>query len=234
MAKTKIQWTETTWNPSTGCTKVSPGCKNCYAESMCKRLQGMAKQTKYVNGFDITIHPDTLKDPYSWKKPQLVFVNSMSDLFHSGVPDRFIRDVFDVMNNTPLHTYQVLTKRSARLKQLSSQLPWRDNIWQGVTVENAKYLSRIDDLLATQAKVKFLSLEPLLGPLPNLNLQGIDWVIVGGESGSRSRPVDIQWIRDIRDNCIATGVPFFFKQWGGKNKKKSGDLLDGRQWHQMP
>jgi protein gp37 len=232
-ARSSIEWTESTWNPVTGCTKISPGCKNCYAERMSIRLQAMG-QANYANGFKLTLHPNTLQLPFIWKKPQTIFVNSMSDLFHEGVPVDFILRIFDVMRTAYWHRYQVLTKRSSRLQLLSEQIEWAKNIWMGVSVEGRDYLYRIDDLRKTQANVKFLSLEPLLGPLPNLDLTEIDWVIVGGESGSGARPIRESWVVDIRDQCVAAGVPFFFKQWGGMNKKKAGRELQGRLWEEIP
>ena len=229
----KIEWTGTTWNPVTGCSKISQGCKHCYAERMAKRLhaQGMKK---YRNAFKVTIHPDTLKDPLKWKKPKLVFVNSMSDLFHNKVPAKFIMSVFEVMNTASQHTFQVLTKRPERVVKANKHLDWASNIWMGTSIESEKYLCRADALRETDAQVKFLSLEPLLEPLPNLNLSGIDWVIVGGESGPGARPMKEEWVAEIRDNCIDNGVPFFFKQWGGTNKKKTGRTLEGRQWDELP
>lgn len=228
-----IEWTESTWNPVTGCTKVSPGCKHCYAKRMAERLQAMG-QPNYVNGFTLTLQPHMLELPLTWKKPQTIFVNSMSDLFHPGVPLTFISSVFDVMRKAHWHRFQVLTKRSDRLAELNCKLDWSPNVWMGVSVENDDYLSRIDDLRGCAALTKFLSLEPLLGPLNNLNLREIDWVIVGGESGPEARPVDPNWVTDIRDQCLRAGVPFFFKQWGGQNKKKAGRLLEGSTWDQMP
>lgn len=228
-----IEWTESTWNPITGCTKISPGCKHCYAERMALRLQAMG-QPNYANGFEVTLHEHVLEIPLSWKKPRVIFVNSMSDLFHKDVPLDFIQRVFDVMKRAEQHQFQVLTKRAERLSELSPQLEWLPNIWMGVSVETEKYMYRIDHLRETGARIKFLSLEPLLGPLPNLNLHGIDWVITGGESGPGARPIDPAWVRDIRDQCLAAQVPFFFKQWGGINKKKAGRKLDGRTWDQMP
>ncbi len=229
----KIEWTESTWNPVTGCTKISQGCKNCYAERMATRLQAMG-QHNYRNGFKLTCHSRSLSLPLNWKKPQMIFVNSMSDLFHEKVPIDFILDVFDVMEKTPHHQYQILTKRAERLAKLSDILPWRENIWMGVTVEAADYKHRIDYLRQTAARVKFLSLEPLLGNLGTLDLEGIDWVIVGGESGIGARPMEAEWVTDIRDQCLNANVPFFFKQWGGKNKKKAGRELHGRTWDEMP
>ncbi len=233
MAKTTIEWTETTWNPVTGCSKVSPGCKNCYAERMAVRLRAMG-QSNYAKGFKVVTHDHALELPFSWKKTQMVFVNSMSDLFHPAVPLDFIKRVFNVMDLADQHIYQVLTKRAERLAELNDRLLWPDQIWMGVSVENADYKSRIDLLRKTSAKVKFLSVEPLLGPLGKLNLRGIDWVIVGGESGPGSRPMLESWALDARDQCIRAGVPFFFKQWGGFNKKKNGRILDGKVWTQIP
>lgn len=233
MASTKIEWTESTWNPVTGCTKISPGCKHCYAERMAIRLKAMG-QRNYKNGFKLTCHPHLISLPLKWKKPQMIFVNSMSDLFHEDVPVDFIIEVFNVMKNTPHHQYQVLTKRANRLAKLSAILPWEKNIWMGVTVEATDYKLRIDYLRKTNACVRFLSLEPLLEDLGNLNLDGIDWVIVGGESGIGARPIKSEWVRNIRDECQAQNVPFFFKQWGGINKKENGRLLDGRIWDDMP
>ena len=211
--KSSIEWTESTWNPLTGCTKISPGCKICYAERMALRLQAMG-QPNYANGFKLTLHEDMLEAPLSWKKPQLVFVNSMSDLYHEGVPIEFILKVFDVMRRAFWHQFQVLTKRSQRLLELNSQIEWPDNVWMGVSVENGDYTFRIDHLRETDARIKFLSLEPLLGPLPNLNLSGIDWGIVGGESGPGARPMREEWVIQIRDQCEAADVPFFVKQMG--------------------
>lgn len=232
-AGSAIEWTGSTWNPVTGCTKISPGCAHCYAARMAKRLQAMG-QPNYVKGFDVAVHDHALEIPFRWKSPQLVFVNSMSDLFHRDVPTDFIRRVFHVMNRADWHVFQILTKRSERLMQLSPELPWANNIWMGVSVETRDYLPRIADLRKTGAAVKFLSLEPLLGPLPDLDLSSIDWVIVGGESGPGSRPMEEEWVTQIRDQCLAAGAPFFFKQWGGINKKKAGRALQGRTWDQMP
>ncbi|MCF8034806.1 MAG: phage Gp37/Gp68 family protein [Desulfarculaceae bacterium] len=229
----KIEWTEATWNPVTGCTKISEGCRYCYAERMAKRLKAMGNRN-YAHGFKVTLQPHMLNVPLGWKKHKMIFVNSMSDLFHQSVDTDYIKKVFAVMVVGDQHHYQVLTKRGARLAEVASRLPWPEHIWMGVTVENADYLDRIDYLRDTPAKVKFLSLEPLLGPLPNLNLKGIDWVIVGGESGPKARPMDEEWVRQIQTRCLAEGVPFFFKQWGGVNKKKAGRLLDGRTWNGMP
>ena len=228
-----IEWTESTWNLVTGCTKISTGCLNCYAEKMAKRLHAM-RQPNYANGFKVTLHPEMLEMPLLWKKPQTIFVNSMSDLFHEDIPDEFIHNVFNVMAKAHWHRFQVLTKRAERLKELSNKLPWNDNIWMGVTVETSDYKFRIDRLRNTGANIKFLSIEPLLGTLGKLNLENIDWVIAGGESGPFSRPVSPEWIREIRNQCVKTGIPFFFKQWGGFNNKKNGRLLDGKTWNEVP
>lgn len=228
-----IEWTESTWNPVTGCTKVSPGCKHCYAETMAKRLHAMG-QANYANGFRVTLHPHALELPLSWKKPRRIFVNSMSDLFHERIPLDFILQVFDVMGRADWHEYQVLTKRSTRLLELDGDLPWREHIWMGVSVERQDYSFRIDHLRQTSALMKFLSLEPLLGPLSALDLTGIDWVIVGGESGAGARPMQRDWVTDVRDQCVRAEVPFFFKQWGGVHKKRAGRELEGRTWDEMP
>jgi len=232
-ARSAIEWTESTWNPVTGCTKVSPGCAHCYAERMARRLQAMG-QPNYRRGFRPTVHPRVLDLPLSWRRPQMIFVNSMSDLFHEDVPVDFIRRTFGVMAQADWHQFQVLTKRSERLRDLDPMLEWTENVWMGVSVESTEYTFRIDDLRATAAAVKFLSIEPLLGALPELDLDGIDWVIVGGVSGPGARPVEERWVTDIRDQCREAGVPFFFKQWGGTNKKKAGRLLEGRTWDEMP
>lgn len=232
-ANSSIEWTESTWNPVTGCTKISSGCKHCYAERMALRLQAM-KQPNYSEGFKLTIHRQALELPLKWKKPQTIFVNSMSDLFHDDVPLPFIREAFDVMRQASWHRFQILTKRSERLATLSVELQWPENVWMGVSVENAHYAFRIQHLRSTAASLKFLSLEPLLGPLTDLDLSGIDWVIVGGESGPMARPMDRRWVTDIRDQCQQAAVPFFFKQWGGGRKKKAGRLLDGRTWDEVP
>lgn len=228
-----IEWTESTWNPVTGCNKISPGCKYCYAERMAERLQAMG-QPNYRNGFELTLQPQMLELPLQWKRPQTIFVNSMSDLFHKNVPLEYIERVFDVMRRAHWHRFQVLTKRADRLAELSPEIEWPENVWMGVSVENAEYVDRIDDLRTTGAQVKFLSLEPLLGPLKKLKLKNIDWVIVGGESGHRARPIDPAWVIDIRDQCAKASVAFFFKQWGGKNKKKAGRVLEGRTHGAMP
>lgn len=232
-AKTTIEWTETTWNPVTGCSKISDGCQNCYAERMAKRLHAMGMK-RYQDGFKVTLHDDLVELPFHWKKPRLVFVNSMSDLFHEDVPVSFINDVFETMEATPQHIYQVLTKRSTRLASIAGELNWPKNVWMGVTVESAKYVSRISDLQKVPASVRFLSIEPMIGPISDLPLRDIQWVIVGGESGPHSRPLKAKWVREIRDQCLEEGVPFFFKQWGGTNKKAAGRELDNRIWGQMP
>jgi protein gp37 len=228
-----IEWTDATWNPVTGCTKISPGCKHCYAERLANRLQAMG-QANYHNGFKVTLHQQMLELPLKWKSPRRIFVNSMSDLFHAEVPLPYIHGVFDIMRRAHWHQYQVLTKRSERLMELSGNLLWEPQVWMGVSIENESYTVRIDHLRRTGAHVKFLSLEPLLGPIRNLDLTGISWVIVGGESGPGARPMDPQWVRSIRDQCLSAGVEFFFKQWGGVHKKKAGRALDGRTWDQMP
>jgi protein gp37 len=228
-----IEWTDATWNPVTGCTKISPGCKNCYAERLALRLRAMGNR-RYQNGFAVTLHPDQLTLPLRWRQPRRIFVNSMSDLFHEAVPNDFISRVFEVMKRADWHIFQILTKRSRRLALLAPSLPWVPNIWQGVSVESARYTGRIRDLQAVPAAVRFLSVEPLLGPIPDLPLTGIDWVIVGGESGGRRRPMAIDWPRQIRDQCQAAGIPFFFKQWGGRTPKAGGRVLDGRTWGDMP
>jgi len=228
-----IEWTDATWNPVTGCTKVSPGCKFCYAERLSKRLQAM-EQSNYRNGFEVTLQPHMLDHPLNWKLPRRIFVNSMSDLFHANVPAAYIAKVFDVMRRAKWHQYQVLTKRSERLVELNTALPWEPHIWMGVSIENGDYLFRADDLRKTNAHIKFLSIEPLLGPLRKLNLRGIHWVIVGGESGPGARAVDAEWVRELRDRCVREHVPFFFKQWGGVLKSRTGRVLDGRTWDEMP
>lgn len=231
--KSHIEWTGATWNPITGCNKVSPGCKHCYAERMAKRLRAMG-QKNYAGGFDLTLQPHMLDLPLNWRKPSRIFVNSMSDLFHENVPIEYIEKVFEIMRRADWHEFQILTKRSGRLRELAPRLPWQSWIWMGVSVENENYLYRIDDLRETDAGVKFLSLEPLLGPLTGLDLNGIDWVIVGGESGPGARPMHPDWVRDIRERCLLAKVPFFFKQWGGVLKSRTGRVLDGRTWDQMP
>lgn len=228
-----IEWTEATWNPVTGCTKISPGCTHCYAERLAGRLQAMG-QRNYANGFDLTLQPHMLDLPLQWKRPRMIFVNSMSDLFHIDVPLDYIQEVFRVMEQAHWHSFQVLTKRADRLEMLSPQLRWAPNIWMGVSVESQKYGHRIDHLRQVPARIRFLSIEPLLGPLESLDLRNIDWVIVGGESGPGARPLDAAWALDLRDQCLSANVPFFFKQWGGVNKKRAGRLLEGRLWNDLP
>lgn len=233
VARSSIEWTDMTWNPVTGCTKVSSGCKNCYAERMARRLQAMG-QPNYRKGFQVTLHPHALEKPLELKRPQVIFVNSMSDLFHEAIPESFIQQVFEVMRRASWHHFQVLTKRAARLSELAPRIDWPANVWMGVSVEDKHNIQRIDHLREVGASLKFLSLEPLIGPLPGLHLAGIDWVIVGGESGPRSRPIKEEWVLEIRDRCLEAGLPFFFKQWGGFHKKKAGRLLEGRTWDDMP
>ena len=230
---TTIEWTQATWNPVTGCTKVSSGCEHCYAERLAKRLQAMGNPN-YRNGFQVTLHPHMLELPCHWRTSRLVFVDSMGDLFHEEVPTAYIQQVFQVMERCPQHTFQLLTKRSARLPQLNALLPWPDNVWLGVTVENNDYMYRLDDLRATHAATRFLSFEPLLGPIDSPDLTDITWAIVGGESGPGARPMKHEWVANLRDTCVAQRVSFFFKQWGGLNKKKAGRLLDGRMWSDRP
>lgn len=240
--RSAIEWTEATWNPTTGCDRVSAGCDNCYAMTLAKRLKAMGQPRYQLDGdprtsgpgFGLMIHPDALGLPLTWKRPRVVFVNSMSDLFHARVPVGFIRQVFAVMAATPQHTYQVLTKRGRRLRRLAPGLSWPGNVWMGVSVEDRTAVPRIDDLRTVPAAVRFLSCEPLLDALPALRLDGIGWVIAGGESGHHARPVQAAWIEDIRDQCTAAGVPFFFKQWGGRTPKAGGRDLDGRTWDGMP
>jgi len=233
LSSSKIEWTDSTWNPLTGCNKVSPGCKNCYAERMALRLKAMGNPN-YENGFTLTMHENSLHLPLTWKTPQNIFVNSMSDLFHEEVPLEYIQQVFEVMKQASWHTFQVLTKRSARLAKISSKIQWPENVWMGVSVENNDYKFRIDHLRGSKSKIKFLSIEPLLGPIQDLDLENINWVIVGGESGPKSRKMEEDWVIQIRDVCLEKNVPFFFKQWGGTNKKKNGRLLQGRTWDEMP
>lgn len=228
-----IEWTQATWNPVTGCSKISIGCKNCYAEKFALRLQAMG-HPHYINGFKVTLHPDALTIPLHWQKPRIIFVNSMSDLFHEDIPIGFIQKVFEVMTTADWHIYQVLTKRSQRMLKLSPQLPWTPNIWLGVTVETQEYIYRIEHLKKTPAHIKFISFEPLLSDMPTLDLDGINWVIVGGESGSGARPMKPEWVINILNQCKSKNIPFFFKQWGGKNKKKAGRTLLGKTWDQMP
>jgi protein gp37 len=241
-SRSTIEWTEVTWNPTTGCDRISKGCDNCYALALSKRLKAMGTE-KYQNdgdprtsgpGFGVTLHPDTLDQPYRWRTARVVFVNSMSDLFHAKVPLDFVRRVFEVMADTPQHTYQVLTKRSTRLRKLADKLDWPANVWMGVSVEDSDQLSRVDDLRSVPAAVRFLSCEPLLGPLTELNLDGIGWVITGGESGPNARPVDPAWVRQIRDACQKADAAFFHKQWGGRTPKAGGRELDGQTWDEMP
>ena len=233
MSTTTIEWTEATWNPVTGCSKISPGCQNCYAERMAKRLQAMG-QPNYRDGFAVRVHERMLEVPIKWAKPRMVFVNSMGDLFHEEVPLAFIQRVFEVIERTPRHTYQLLTKRADRLADIAPLLPWHRNVWIGVTVEDNERLSRVTKLRQVPSIVKFLSIEPLLGPLPDLDLGRIDWVIVGGESGPGARPMHRDWALEIRDACIDNAVPFFFKQWGGVRKKAAGRKIEDRIWNQMP
>ena len=228
-----IEWTDATWNPLTGCNKISPGCKNCYAERLSQRLQKMG-QYNYRNGFRLTLHESALDIPLKWAKPKMIFVNSMSDLFHVRVPDFFIKKVFQVMNRSPQHIFQVLTKRPERLEKIAPQLNWTKNIWMGTSIENKNYMFRANHLLKTRAHVKFLSLEPLLGPLPRLKLKGIDWVIVGGESGPKARVMRKEWVEQTRNQCLKKNVAFFFKQWGGTRKSRTGRLLNGRTWDELP
>ena len=231
--RSTIEWTEVTWNPVTGCTKISHGCKFCYAERMANRLRAMGMQ-KYKDGFAVSVHESVLAEPLRWRQPRLVFVNSMSDLFHRSVPSDFIEAVFEVMNRAPRHTFQVLTKRPGRAAVLGRRLRWTPNIWMGTSIESNRWIGRLTHLRKTGAQTRFLSLEPLLGPLPDLDLHGVDWVIVGGESGPRARPMEADWVREIRDNCVGNNVPFFFKQWGGVVKKRTGRTLDDRTWDEMP
>lgn len=235
MAQSNIEWTEMTWNPVTGCTKISEGCKNCYAELFTRRLKAMGVK-KYSDGFNVHIHPESLNEPYTWKKSKVVFVNSMSDLFHEKVPVEFIQEVFKVMKDNPQHVFQVLTKRADVLLYYDKEglLNWSHNIWMGVSVENDWNKKRIELLSQTRARTKFLSCEPLIGPIGEMNLDEIDWVIVGGESGLKARPMKKEWVIDIKDQCVEKGVSFFFKQWGGKNKKKAGRELEGKTWDEMP
>ncbi len=236
MKRTKIEWCDTTWSPVTGCSRIpiSHGCDNCYARAMAKRLHAMGNP-KYRDGFKLTVHRELLDQPLQWKKPRRIFVCSMSDLFHPDIPGWALGETFATMNAAHWHTFQVLTKRAGWLCEMAPHLTWSPNIWMGVTVESAGYLSRIDDLRTVPAAVRFISFEPLLGPMPkDLDLRGIGWVIAGGESGPRARPINYRWVLGIRDACERHGVPFFFKQWGGRNKKKTGRLLQGRTWDGMP
>jgi protein gp37 len=232
-AKSTIEWTEATWNPVTGCSKISVGCANCYAERLAHRLQAMGNK-RYLNGFQVTLHHDLLDLPLKWKEPRMIFVNSMSDLFHEKVPFSFIKAAFETMEKAHWHVFQILTKRSKQLVKLAPKLYWPSNVWMGVTVESQKYTFRIDDLLKVPAAIRYLSIEPFLTPFSELTLDDIDWVIVGGESGPRSRIMKAEWVRLIRDMCVKDKIPFFFKQWGGVNKTRNGRLLDGRIWHEFP
>lgn len=240
--RSRIEWTETTWNPVTGCDRISAGCDNCYALSMAKRLKAMGVERYALDGdprtsgpgFGVSIHPDTLREPHRWRNSRLVFVNSMSDLFHARVPVHYVQAVFDVIASTPRHTYQILTKRSVRLRRLARRLEWPSNLWMGVSVENSDALYRIDDLRTVPAEVRFLSCEPLIGPLTSIDLTCIDWVIAGGESGPGYRPMSLTWAREVRDACQQQSVPFFFKQWGGRTPKSMGRELDGQTWDEMP
>lgn len=241
-AGTGIEWTEVTWNPTTGCDRITPGCDNCYALALSKRLKAMGSEKYQADGnpvtsgpgFGITLHPTALQQPFRWNGHKTVFVNSMSDLFHARVPADFIERVFDVMRRTPQHTYQVLTKRSSRLRKIAHKFDWPENLWMGVSVEDAEHLYRISDLQSVAAKLRFLSCEPLLGPLHAMDLEGIGWVITGGESGPRARPIEEEWVRDIRDQCVAADIPYFHKQWGGRTPKQRGRTLDGSIWSEMP
>lgn len=228
-----IEWTDATWNPVTGCTKISPGCKHCYAERMARRLQAMG-QARYRDGFALKVHEDLIDLPLHWRRPRLIFVNSMSDLFHGDVPLEFIQRVFATMEKADWHTFQILTKRADRLKEVAASLPWPSNVWMGTSVESERYVSRVTELATVPAAVRFLSVEPLLGPIPNLPLDEMHWVIVGGESGPGARPMEAAWVRGIRDQCQRAQVAFFFKQWGGTNKKATGRTLDGRTWDELP
>ncbi len=231
--QSSIEWTDATWNPVTGCSKISPGCKHCYAERMAKRLQSMG-QPRYRDGFKLTLQSDVVEQPLTWRKPRLVFVNSMSDLFHDEVPLWYLEKVFHVMATASWHVFQVLTKRSERLAEIANRLVWPPNVWMGVSVESEDYTYRINDLSGIPAAIRFLSVEPLLGPINRLSLTNIDWVIVGGESGPHARPVNPRWVRSIRNDCVTARVPFFFKQWGGTRKSKTGRVLDGRTWDELP
>ena len=231
--RSAIEWTEATWNPVTGCSKVSPGCAHCYAETFAERFRGVPGHP-YEQGFDVRLWPQRLEQPLRWRRPRMIFVNSMSDLFHEDIPKAFLRRVFEVMVRAEHHTFQILTKRPERLAAMAPTLPWPKNVWMGVTIENRRYVDRADYLRQVPAAVRFISAEPLLGPLEGLDLQNIDWLISGGESGPRHRPIKIEWLRDLRDRCDEAGVAYFFKQWGGVRSKSGGRLLDGRTWDEMP
>lgn len=228
-----IEWTEATWNPVTGCSQVSPGCAHCYAKTFAERWRGVAGHP-YEQGFELRLWPQRLEQPLRWARPRMIFVNSMSDLFHEDIPEEYIEEVFDVMGRADRHTFQILTKRHERLAELGSSLPWHSNVWIGVSVENRRFAHRIDHLREVDAAVRFISAEPLLGPLDGLDLSGIDWLIAGGESGPKHRPMQAEWVRDLRDRCAEEEVAFFFKQWGGHRPKSGGRLLDGRTWDEMP
>jgi protein gp37 len=230
---TKIEWTHSSWNPATGCTKVSAGCRYCYAERMAKRLQA-AGLYRYRNGFKVTLQEDIVELPLRWRKPRLVFAGSMTDLFHEDIPFEYLLRIFETMQKAHWHVFQLLTKREDRLAELYKHLPWPENVWMGVTVESSKEISRMEILRKVPAAVRFVSMEPLLGPIPRFPIDGIDWIIVGGESGPNARPVEYRWIVEIRNRCLKNNIPFFFKQWGGINKKKSGSLLDGKYYHEYP
>jgi protein gp37 len=228
-----IEWTEATWNPVTGCDQVSPGCAHCYAKTFAERWRGIPGH-HYEQGFALRLWPERLEQPLAWRRPRRIFVNSMSDLFHEQIPDDYVAEVFSIMARAPQHTFQVLTKRHERLAQLAPQLPWPANVWMGVSIENRRFVHRADYLRTVPAAVRFISAEPLLGPLEGLGLDGIDWLIAGGESGPRNRPVRREWLRELRDRCLAEDVSFFFKQWGGRTPKAGGRELDGRTWDEMP
>jgi protein gp37 len=231
--RSAIEWTEASWNPTTGCNKVSPGCAHCYAETFAERWRGVPNHP-YAQGFDLKLWPQRLGIPLRWQRPRLIFVNSMSDLFHEDIPDDFIGEVFDVMGQAHWHTFQVLTKRHERLAELAPLLTWHPNVWMGVTIENRRFVHRADYLRGVPAAVRFISAEPLLGPLEGLDLAGVEWLIAGGESGPKHRPVREEWVLELRNRCVAEGVAFFFKQWGGVRSKSGGRLLRGRTWDEMP
>jgi protein gp37 len=231
--RSAIEWTEATWNPVTGCHQVSPGCAHCYAKTFAERWRGIPGHP-YEQGFDLRLWPQRLEQPLRWRRPRTIFVNSMSDLFHEDIPDLFVEQVFDVMERADWHTFQILTKRHERLARLAPTLAWPSNVWMGVSIENRRFVHRADHLREVPAAVRFVSAEPLLGPLEGLDLTDIDWLIAGGESGPRHRPVRAEWVRELRDRCVAEGVAFFFKQWGGVRSKTGGRLLDGRTWDETP